>query len=310
MATPHHQPGPGEAAVSASAHPLEPFFRDSGQVAVSRLDTLWCSAGRFSLVTFPNNRRVSGTKRDVQQILVETGKLAAVFCPQSGSGPRVKEHRLRTADYGLPHLQAQFRKHVRRHAAAFVTRDLTWEEMTGAALAVHADTAARRKVAMPGLTDRRRWATVCQTAARVPGLVAYGCLANDALAAYIVSWRDGDRCHGVMINRNGAFDAQRPVNVLLYAFSREQLGRAETSEIDLGRGWYPPRPSLESFKRHAGYEERETALAVVLHPRVDRLLRAPLTHRCLEAVGHLTGGRFNLENDLRLFEAARDTDIP
>lgn len=294
----------------APGHPVEPFFRGVGHFTVSRHDTLWYSAGRFSLVTFPNNHKVACSKRDVQKLLVDCDRLAAVFCPLSGSGPRVTEYWLRSKDYGLPRLQEQFRKHVRRHAAEFVTRDLSWDEMATTAVAIHANTATRRDDAMPALTDRRRWASVCETAARIPGLAAYGCLANDALAAYVLSWHDQDVCHGVMLNRNSEFDPQRAANVLLYSFSSDQIRRHGTSMINLGRSWYPPKPGLDSFKRHAGYEERETILAVVLHPRIERLLRARLTHRCLELVARLTGGRVNLENDLRLFEAARLTAIP
>jgi hypothetical protein len=289
---------------------VEPFFRGLGHFTVSRHDALWYSAGRFSLITFPNNQKVACTKRDVQQLLVDCGRLVAVFCPLSGSGPRVTEYRLHAKDYGLPSLQEQFRRHVRKHAVEFITRSMSWDEMATAAEAIHADTAARRNDRMPGQTDRRRWARVCSEAAQIPGLAAYGCLMNDALAAYVVSWHDRDVCHGVMINRDSRFDRQRAANVLLYSFSRDLIRRGDTSMINLGRSWYPPKPSLNSFKRHAGYEERETVVAVVLHPRVERLLSFRLTHRCLEFVGRLTGGRVNLEADLQLFEAARLTDIP
>jgi hypothetical protein len=302
--------GPRGDSHATPGHPAEPFFQALGHFAVSRHDTLWYSAGRFSLVTFPNNRKVACTKRDVQQLLVDCGRLAAVFCPQSGSGPLVKEYWLHAKHYGLSRLQEQFRKHVRRHSGEFIAREVSWDEMATAALAIHADTAARRQDSMPAFTDRRRWASACDAAARIPGLAAYGCLMNDALAAYVVSWQECDACHGVMINRNSVFDPQRAANVLLYSFSHDQIGRTDTSMINLGRSWYPPKPSLDSFKRHAGYEERETAVAIVLHPRIERFMRAPLTHRCLEHVGRLTGGRLNFENDLRLFEAARLTDIP
>jgi hypothetical protein len=277
---------------------------------VSRHGALWYSAGRFSLVTFPNNRKVSCTKRDVQRLLVDCGRLAAIFCPESGSGPTVKEYWLHAKDYGPGRLQEQFRRHVRRHAAGFVTRDMRWDEMATAAHAIHVDTAARRREGMPALTDRRRWGSVCDAAARIPGLVAHGCLSGDTLAAYVVSWHDRDTCHGVMINRDSAFDRRRAANVLLYAFSHDRIARSDTASINLGRSWYPPKPSLDSFKRHAGYEEREAVVAVVLHPRVEPLLRSPLAHRCLDWVGRLTGGRVDFGNDLRLFEAARLTDIP
>jgi hypothetical protein len=290
-------------------HPLEPLLKGLGHDAFTRHDTLWCSAGRFSLITFPNNHRVACTKHDVQRLLVESGRLAAVFCPLAGTGPLVKEYRLTDAHYGLDHLQEQFRRHVRKHAGRFVTRAVAWEEMATAAAGIHADLAARRGIAMPALTDPRRWARVCDTAARIPGLTVDGCFTDGSLAAYVVVWQGPDALHGVLINRDTRFDRLRSANVLVYAFSLDRIGRAETSSINLGRGWYPPKPSLDSFKRHAGYEERETTVAVVLHPRLEKLVRGPWARRCSESLGRILGGRPGLASDLQLLDAARLTDI-
>jgi hypothetical protein len=292
-----------------AVHPLEPFYRRMGHAAISRHGTLWCNAGRFTMVTFPGNQQVAATKREIQQLLVDSGRLAAVFCPVAGTGPVVREYVLHSKDYGLGILQPQFRTHVRKHAKEFVSRELDWAEMADRAAAIHEDLAAQWKVPAPHLTDPRRWADTCATAAATPGMYAYGCLADDALAGYVVAWRDRDTCHGVLIHRNSRFDRQRVGNVLLQSFTAAAIAHADIATINLGRSWYPPKPSLDSFKRHAGYEERDTTLAVVLHPRVESLLRSSFTHRCLQLVGTLTGGRLNFVDDLRLFEAARLTDF-
>ena len=104
------------ASTETRPHPLQRFHRSLGTLAITRHDTLWCGAGRYSLITVPNNQRVDATKREIQQLLVDCGKLAAVFCPRTGSGPVVTEYWLHAKDYGLGRLQEQFRKHVRRHA--------------------------------------------------------------------------------------------------------------------------------------------------------------------------------------------------
>jgi len=305
-----HPSGVGPPPPAVSPHPLEPFHRALGNFAVTRHDTLWYGAGRFSLVTFPNNRRVAATKRDIQRLLVDCGRLAAVFCPLAGSGPVVSEYRLAAKDYGLSRLQEQFRRHVRKHAGRFVTRELTWNEMAAGAGAIHADVAARRRAGPGAWTDGPRWADACRTAADAAGLFAYGCLIDGALAGYVVAWREQDVCHGVLINRDSRHDAQRTGNVLLHAFSRDQITRPDTSMVNLGRGWYPPKPSLDSFKRHAGYEERETVLAVVLHPRVEALVRASWMRRVLRQVGVLAGGWLGVGRDLKVLEAAGLTEIP
>ena len=48
----------------------------------------------------------------------------------------------------------------------------------------------------------------------------------------------------------------------------------------------------------------------MLHPWVESVLRASWTHRCLKSIGALTGGRLNVGDDVRLFEAARLTELP
>lgn len=291
-------------------HPLQRFQRSLGSLAVTRHGALWYAAGRFSLVTLPSNQRVAATKLDIQHLLVDCRKLVAVFCPSTGSGPVVPEYWVRTKDYGLDRLQHQFRAHVRKHAPQFVTRELTWDEMASGVGDLHMDTARRRRVSMPEFTDSRLWARACETAARTPRLMAYGCLVGSSLAGYVIAWREQDTCHGVLINRHSGFDAMRASNMLLYSFSRDQIARADTSAVNLGRSWYPLQPSLNSFKRHAGYEERGATVAVVLHPWVERVLRGSWTHRCLRRISALTGGWLNFESDLQIFEAARRTDIP
>jgi hypothetical protein len=303
------QPNPG-ARTPSGPHPLESLYRAMGHQVWSRGGILWHSAGRFSLVTFPANQRVSGTRQEIQQLLVETGKLAAVFCPRSGSGPPVSEYWLHRKDYGMQMLQRQFAAHVRQHAPQFVSRELSWAEMSSGTAAIHADIAARRRATLRELTDAARWADVCRTASRITALRAFGCLRNGEISAYVVSWHDGNTCHGVLINRNSAFDCHRVGNVLLHAFSAACITRPDTAAISLGRSWYPPMRSLDSFKRHAGYEEGNVALAVVLHPRYERMLQSRWTGRAAALARALTRGRVDVTGDAQVLEAARLTDIP
>lgn len=291
-------------------HPLEALYLRLGHAATSRCGALWCNAGRFTMVTFPNNHRVSASRAAIQEMLVECGKLVAVFCPAAGSGPVINEYSLGLRECGLARLQHQFRTHVRKHGGHFVARELGWTEMAHLAVSVHEDLAKRWKGVTVNLTEPHKWKLACATAASTPGVRAFGCLVGGDLAGYVVSWQDRDTCHGVLIHRNSSFDAQRVGNVLLHSFSEACMARDDVARINLGRSWFPPKPGIDSFKRHAGYEETRAVLAVVLHPRLERVLRAPLTHRCLGLVETLTAGRASLRDDLHLLQAARATEIP
>jgi len=298
------------ASPDLGPHPLAALYRAMGHRVWVRGGILWHEAGRFSLVTFPGNERVSMTRQEIEQLLVESGKLAAVFCPASGSGPVGTEYVLRSKDFGTHLLQRQFATHVRQHAAHFVARELSWDEMVAGTGAVHADIAARRRAAVPELTDVRRWAQLCRIASGVPALHAFGCLRDGEIAAYTVAWDRDGTCHGILINRNSAFDGHRVGNVLIHAFSAACIARPGTSAINLGRSWYPPMRSLDSFKRHAGYEERVITLAVVLNPRFAGLLQSCWLRRGARMCRTLSLGRLHLENHLQVVDAARMTEIP
>lgn len=280
-----------------------------GHLAISRHGTLWCDAGRFSLVTHPSNQKVAATKRQIQQLLMDTGKWVALFCPTTGSGPIVSEYLLQSKAYGLQSLQRQFRSHVRRHGADVVCRELSWEELADRTGELHADLTVQWKQTSPRDGAQNHWAQTWATASTTPGLFAYGCLINDAVAGYVVAWHENDTCHGVLFHRNSRFDAQRIGNVLLYSFSAATIARPGINKINMGRSWFPPKSSLDSFKRHAGYEERETTLAVVLHPKLEPWLSSRSTQRCLRLISRISRGHLHLEDDLRLLEAARLTEI-
>jgi len=293
----------------AGPHPLEEFYRRLGHLAISRHGTLWCDAGRFSLVTIPSNERVAATKRQIQQLLIDTGKWVALFCPTAGSGPIVSEYLLESRDYGLHSLQRQFRSHVRRHGAEFHCRELSWEEMANRAGVIHADLAVRWKQASPYGEAADRWDEVWASANATPGLFAYGCLHQEELAGYVVARQQRDNCHGILLHRNSRFDAKRSGNVLLYNFSAAALRRPGIRSIHMGRSWFPPKPSLDRFKRHAGYEERRTPMAVVIHPRLEPILCSRSIQSSLRLLSRLSRNRLDFEQDIHLFQAARRTEI-
>ena len=290
-------------------HPLEAFYRGMGHLAISRHETLWGDAGRFSLVSHPSNRKVAATKRQIQQLLVDSGKWIAIFCPTAGSGPTINEYILSSCDYGLQSLQRQFRNHVRRHGADALCRELTWEEMMHQTGDIHADLAVQWKQTSAHETGQDHWATAWAAARATPGLFAYGCFLKDDLAGYIIAWVEGDTCHGVLLHRNSRFDAQRIGNVLLYNFSAATLAKPGIRKINMGRSWFPVKPSLDSFKRHAGYEECKTTLAVVLHPKLEPFLRSRSTHYSLRLISQISRGRLSFDQDLPVLQAARHTEI-
>jgi hypothetical protein len=114
-------------------------------------------------------------------------------------------------------------------------------------------------------------------------------------------------CYGLIMHRDSRFHTTGAANAMIYELTRSMLARPGVSGVTLGRGWFPPEPSIDRFKRHAGYVEEPLQLAVALHPRWEGLLRSPLAHAAVRCVDAVTAGRLRLANDLAVLRAAERT---
>ncbi len=74
-------------------------------------------------------------------------------------------------------------------------------------------------------------------------------------------------CYGLIMHRDSRFRAIGAANVMVFEFTRMMLARPGVGQVTLGRGWFPAAPTIDRFKRHAGYVEEALHLAVALHPR-------------------------------------------
>lgn len=285
-------------------HPLTAFFRSMGHRTWSRCGTLWIDAGRFSLVTIPCNVVVQASQRDVSQLLRDSGRLVALAVIADATGVDSSDFWMRDRTYSLESLQRQFRQQVVRHGPECDVRVVPWDELGSCGLRVNQDTMERRGLKMHRCTSATGWAEICAAAADVPGLEATGCFVAGTLAAFLVSWTVGGACYGLIMHRDSRFRAMNAANVMVFEFTRMMLARAGVGGVTLGRGWFPAEPTIDRFKRHAGYVEERLQLAVTLHPRWGRLLQSPLTEAVMQAADALTARRTTLGADLEVLRAA------
>lgn len=285
-------------------HPLAPFFRAMGHRTWSRLGSLWIDAGRFSLVTIPCNVVVTASRADVSGLLRDTGRLVAIAVVAEATGVAGGDYWVRDRAYSLRSLQRQFRQQILRRRHRLQVRPVPWGELRGSGLRVNLDTMERRGLRMQRCTTARGWSEVCEVAATIPGLEATGCFVDGILAAFLVSWIADGNCWGLIMHRDGRFRATGAANAMAFEFTRTMLARPGVAAVTLGRGWFPAEPTIDRFKRHAGYVEEPKPLAVVLHPRWERLLRSPLTHASIRAADAVTAGRLRLAEDLEVLRAA------
>ena len=294
-------------ALDIHDHPLTAFFRSMGHRTWSRLGALWIDAGRFSLVTIPCNVVVHASRSDIRRLLVEAGRMVAVASVAGSRGVASSDFWVRDRGYSLASLQRQFRQQIVRQGPVCTVRTIPWSEICTCGLRVNQDTMERRGLKMHRCTTAQGWGEICAAAAATPGLEATGCFVGADLATFLVSWTVGQTCYGLLMHRDSRFHSTGAANAMVYEFTRTMLARPGVCAVTLGRGWFPAEPTIDRFKRHAGYVEEPLELAVALHPRWERLLQAPLLHAVVRATDAMSGHRFRLGADLEVLRAAAST---
>lgn len=306
--------GPCEATSmshpDAVDHPLAGFFRALGHRTWTRFGTLWVDAGRFTTVTVLCEPPVPAPRATMAGFLRESGRTVAVFANEGGAGPTVGHFCLRDPGYSEASVQRQFRQQLRRAADQVEVRSIGWDELRVGGLAVNRSTMQRRGLGGNACTTPAGWDAICAAGSAVPGLEVTGALIDGRLSGFLVSWVRRDRCDGLLMHRDDRDAALGVPHALLFGFARAMIQRPGVQFVSMGRSWFPAVPSIDRFKRHAGFVAEPLTLGVVLHPGRARLLRYPWLHRALRGIERLSGGRIALEADVQVLEAAAVTRLP
>ncbi len=289
---------------AALEHPLRRLYEAMGHRAWSRHGVLWIAVGRFSLMAIPSVRPVEVEAGEMGDLLVETGRSAAVFLAARSTGVEGAAYVVRDKGYGLGSLQRQFRQSLRRGQEDCEVRPLGWEEWRARGPAVNVAALRRRGEGGSAYGDEAGWEKICGAAAAVAGLEVLGCFCRGELAAYLLSWTEGGICEGLVAHWSDRFGESRPCHVLYYEFARQMMAREGICEVNVGRQSLPARAGLDRFKRQAGYGREAFPLGVYLHPRLAWLAENSWVLGGLEALHRRVGPRLGFLENVEVLRAA------
>lgn len=287
--------------------PLGNFFRALGHTVHERDGACWVEVGRLSLMAVPGTQAPAVSMGAVDRVLRDTGRLAATFVSADARGVPAVAWWVRDPNYGLGSLQRQFRQNLRRGQDAVVVRGLTWDEFRQSGFTVHRESIAARTGPAPPTSRADGWSRLCDLFATDERFDAIGCFVHGNLAGYIVSLTTDGRCEGLMADCAPRFEAARPAHWLYHRFAAEMIRRPGISGVTVGRQGIPPRPSLDAFKRHAGYSPEPIRVAAVLHPRWRGGLELAPVRGLLRSASRLLGSRAGPLANVTLLDAAVET---
>jgi len=283
---------------------LGAFFRALGHAVHERDGVCWVEVGRLSLMAVPATEAVAVAPGAVDTVLRDTGRVAATFVVADGTGVPAVAWWVRDPQYGLAAVQRQFRQNLRRGRDTVTVRRLEWREFRGLAFEVHCRAAVARGGPAPPTTTPAGWNRLCDLLAGDAGFEATGCLVDGSLAGVIVSLTTAGLCAGMMADCDPRFATVRPAHWLYHRFAAEMIRRPGIHGVTVGRQGIPPRPTLDAFKRHAGYVPEPIRLAAVLHPQWRPVLEPAATRGLLRWTAGLLGSRAGALANVSLLDAA------
>jgi len=295
---------------SAPLHPLSEFYAALGHQTYSALGSLWIDVGRFSLTSVPYVETIEATQEDLDELLRQAGKLAAIFPTPLPTGIESTAFWVRDREYGRHSLQRQFLQHVRRGAKECEVRPIDWATLRMKGFTCNIDTMERRGTVSSPTLRADGWSRFCEAGAAVSGLEAWGCFHGHDLLAYLISFSSGNTCEALIMHRTEAAGPLRATHLLLHEFTGMMCQRPELGGVSMGRDWLPKRLSLSRFKAHAGYQAEPIRVAVVLHPAVRWILGHAITRAALRLLRQLTRNHSASFDNLEILEAAAITQLP
>jgi len=301
---------PEQSVLSSSDHPLTDFYQALGHQTHSALGVLWIDVGQFSLTCVPCSTVINASRQDLDELLSRSRRLAAVFPTSEPTGIEGGTLWVRDRAYGPQSLQRQFRQHVRRGEKLCTVRPIDWQTLRTQGLECNIDTMRRRGNSRSPIQTQTGWDRVCDAAAQVAGLEAFGCFRGDRLIAFLIAWNRDSLCAGLVMHRSKAAEESRGSHLLFHEFTKTIMQRDTMTGVSLGRVMLPPQHSLEQFKQHAGFQVEPVRIAAVLHPLVRPVLASSLTRGLMRRLRQWSGPRLSVLDNVSVLDAAAATHLP
>lgn len=280
------------------------FFRVLGHAVHERDGVCWVEVGRLSVMAVPSTQAINLSPAAVDDVLRDTGRLAATYVSAEGRGVPAAAWWVRDPDYGLGSVQRQFRQNLSRGRNLVTVRRLANDEFRRLGFTVHCESVAARHGSAPPTTLPDGWNQLCDLLADDERFDAIGCCVDGSLAGYIVSLTLDGECMGLLADCAPRFEAARPAHWLYHRFAAEMIRRPGVKGVTVGRQGIPARPSLDAFKRHAGYDPEPIRVAAVLHPRWRGGLELAPVRGLLRRAARVLGGRAGTLENVMLLDAA------
>lgn len=257
------------------------WLRRQGHTIKRTASSYWFDQGPRTYQAFPYHWVLTIPDEELHEFLRQTHSVGLRYSTpvENGQG-KISYHAVFEGhSYDIDTLGKWARKNVRRGLKNCSVEPITFERLADEGWALQLDTLNRqgRDLEIPGALWRQR----CLAAADLHGFEAWGALADDRLAASVITFQMDDCAYMLYQQCHRDYLTEHVNNALSFVVTKAMVERPQIKSILYGLHSLDAPTSVDEFKFRMGYIAKPVRQRVVFHPWLS-----PLFNRTSHAVLH------------------------
>ncbi len=250
------------------------FMELRGRKVVEACGALWHEVDGGFLISLPYELPLDPNSDELTRMLVANRAVGARFPSRTWAGLPSGVYLYREKQYSLQMVQSKERSKVRQGLQRFEIRLAKPGEMLEQGMQLNLDTMNRQGRYDPDYGEPRRFRRLVESAFELPEMQIFAAFHGRRMAAYLITCRDGGCLHLLAQMSRLADLKSGPNCALTYEVTRQGAQDPDLDSVCYGSVSLIPAPGLHQYKIKFGYEVAPHNSVVLLHPRLDWILKS------------------------------------
>jgi hypothetical protein len=259
------------------------WLRRQGHKVIRTASSYWFNQGPQVFQAMPYHWRVCPSESELRDLLVDHKAIGLRYSTSlSSQHGSISYHAVcEDRSYDLDKLGKWARKNVRRGLKNCFVGNISFDRLADEGWWLQLDTLDRQGRRLKIAHDR--WQLRCKSASDLPGFEAWGAVAEQRLAASVITFIMGDCCYMLYQQCHRDFLPGHVNNALAYTVTKIMMNRPQVKWILYGLHSLDAPQSVDEFKFRMGYAARPVLQRVAFHPALEPFFNK-VTHSTLKSV--------------------------
>ncbi len=254
------------------------WLRRQGHAVVHTQSSWWYDKGPRAYLAFPYHLLICPGNDELRILFREHRALCVRYSTTTDASVGIPSYHAVFDEprYGFETLGRWARKNVRRGLRNSVVDTVSWERLANEGWELQADTLRRQN--RDASTSKGQWRRMCEAAADLPGVTAWGTMVGGRLAASVITFQVDQWAYMLYQQCHRDYLVHHVNNALSFTVSQHLVEREKLS-VFYALHSFDAGSNVDEFKFRMGYRPKQVKQRVEFNPRY-----APLVNRASHAI--------------------------